>query len=72
MVLVDHDPDVPEEVAKKRAAARARAIMAKKRREAADFDEQVQAERTAAMKNKKGSVDENRRSLQSVPKTSRF
>ena len=59
--LTDHDPDVSDEVAKQRAAARARAIMGKKRREAAAFDQQVQAERQAAMA-AKGNVDEQRMS----------
>lgn len=59
ITLTDHDPDVSDEVAKQRAAARARAIMGKKRREAAAFDKQVQAERQAAMA-AKGNVDEQR------------
>ena len=37
-----------DEELKKRAAARARAIMARKKREAADFDEEVAGERSAA------------------------
>lgn len=39
---------MPDEELKKRAAARARAIMARKKREAADFDEEVAGERTKA------------------------
>lgn len=42
------DPDMSDEELKKRAAARARAIMARKKREAADFDEEVAGERSAA------------------------
>lgn len=37
-----------DEELKKRAAARARAIMARKKREAADFDQEVAGERSAA------------------------
>jgi hypothetical protein len=37
-----------DEELKKRAAARARAIMARKKREAADFDEEVAGERSKA------------------------
>jgi len=59
--VTDHDPDVSDEVAKQRAAARARAIMGKKRREAAAFDQQVQAERQAALA-AKGNVNEQRES----------
>jgi hypothetical protein len=40
------DPDMSDEELKKRAAARARAIMARKKREAADFDEEVAGERS--------------------------
>jgi uncharacterized protein len=40
------DPDLSEEELKKRAAARARAIMARKKREAAAFDDQVAGERS--------------------------
>ena len=42
------DPDMSDEELKKRAAARARAIMVRKKREAADFDEEVAGERSAA------------------------
>lgn len=42
------DPDMTDEELKKRAAARARAIMARKKREAADFDEEVAGERSRA------------------------
>ncbi|KAJ9100566.1 hypothetical protein QFC21_003610 [Naganishia friedmannii] len=42
------DPDLSEEELKKRAVARARAIMARKQREAAAFDDQVAGERSRA------------------------
>lgn len=46
--LSTDDPDMSDEELKKRAAARARAIMARKKREAADFDEEVAGERSKA------------------------
>jgi hypothetical protein len=62
--LADHDPDVSDAVARKRAAARARAIMAKKKREAAAFDAQVQFERKAALvANGGGDLNEQRESI---------